>query len=93
MENCLENLPLKGVEKEKADLYEIHKMSEACVQMCLFLQGTDVLEVRVVDVSIDSEKPLEDCSYCVDEVRRKWLSERLWKNPPVVYLHMKTFTE
>lgn len=43
-----------------ADLNEVQKMLEASVEVGLRAHGFDVSEVRVVDVCVDAEHPLQN---------------------------------
>ena len=62
-------------------------MLEAGVQVGLFRQRADAPEVRVVDVSINSEQALEDCLHDCQEVWWKRLPIPGWEESLVVQLH------
>ena len=51
---------------------EIDEVLEAGVKMCLSWQKHDMLEMSMVDVSIDSEQALEDNFYDVHEILWEW---------------------
>ncbi len=51
---------------------EEHEVLEACVEMVLRSQTHYMLEMRVVDVSVDAEQPLEYHFDNAHEVLREW---------------------
>ncbi len=67
-------------------LSEVHEVLEAGVEVRLLPQGTYVLKVRVIDVCIHPEKPLENAVNDVFELEREWFSIMLGKEPWVINL-------
>jgi len=52
-------------------LYEIIEVLEAGVKMSLLSQRYNLVEMRIVDVCVDSEEPLEDVFHNLLEVPRE----------------------
>jgi len=71
---------------QEADLGEVHEVPEARVQVRLFTEPADALEVRVVDVRVDAEQALENDPYHLHEVCRKLGSIHLREDGRVVQL-------
>lgn len=65
---------------------EIYEVLEARVQVRLRREKHYVLEVRVVDMSVNSEEPFEDDLDDVGEVLREWYAEGTRENLFVVEL-------
>ena len=51
---------------------EVDEVLEACVEVGLCREEHDMLEVCVVDVSVNSEQSFEDYLDDVHEIARKW---------------------
>ena len=49
-----------------------HEMLEWCVEMCFFSQAHYMKEMLMIDMGINSEKPLENCFGNWKEVLGKW---------------------
>lgn len=73
-------------QEHSAHLREVHEMLEARIEVCFLPQGTNVLEVGVVDVSIDPEQPLEYAVNDVFEVGWKRLAVVLGKEARIIHL-------
>jgi nucleosome binding factor SPN SPT16 subunit len=59
---------------------EVNKVFEASVEMVFCTQTHNMLEVSVINVSINSEQSLEDHFNDADEVFRKWNANLTWKD-------------
>ena len=85
MDQFRERSKLLGIDEvELVD--EVDEVLEAGVQVRLGREEHDVLEVSVVDVSIDSEETLEDDLDDVEEVLREGDAESARENLLVVQL-------
>lgn len=54
-----------------------YEMLEACVQMSFLLKAHDFLEVRVINVSINTEQSFEYSLHDLLKVGRKWSSYKI----------------
>ena len=61
-------------------------MFEASVEMCLCTQQHDVLEMRVINMSIYSEESLEDHLDYIHEILWKGYAKSTWENLLVIQL-------
>ena len=59
---------------------KVYEMFEASVEMCLCTQQHDVLEMRVVNMSIYSEESLEDHLDYIHEILWKGYAKSTWEN-------------
>ena len=76
IDELLERGEFLGVHKPKVR-DKMHKMFEARVKVGLGPQRTDIPEMAMVHVTVDTEKALEDLAYYVQEVTGKGLSKLL----------------
>lgn len=61
-------------------------MLEASVEMCLCTQQHDVLEMRVINMSIDPEKSLENHLDYIHEILRKGYAQSTWEDLLIIQL-------
>ena len=58
---------------------KIDEMLEGGVKMSLFLKGYDIIKVGMIYVSINTEKPFQNCLCYRDEVSWKWHTYNTWE--------------
>jgi len=75
---------------QEAYLSEVHEVPEARVQVRLFAETADALEVRVVDVRVDAEQALENDPYHLHEVCRELRAVHLRKDGRIIQLQSIT---
>lgn len=47
-------------------------MLETCIQVCFLFKAHNLLKMGMIDVGINTEKPLEYCLNNILKVRREW---------------------
>ena len=63
-------------------------MLETSVQVSLLPKAAYAPEMRVIDVGIHPEKPLEHGSHHLHEVLRERNAILLWENPRIIHLQV-----
>jgi hypothetical protein len=61
-------------------------MLETSVEMCLCTQEHNVLEMRVINMSIDPEESLKDHFNYIHEILRKGYTESTWEDLLIIQL-------